>query len=149
MANQQQRPPRILIIEDNDGDVMLLREALRTAKLACEVVAFSNGEEALQHVRDAATLESAPKPDAVLLDMHLPMLEGTAVLEVMRASPFLEKTPVIALSSAISTQDRKQMQPFNVARYLIKPSDLDEYLKIGEVVRDVLRGSTDETPEGV
>jgi two-component system, chemotaxis family, response regulator Rcp1 len=88
MAAREQHTYRILIIEDNDGDLILLREALRSVQLPCEIVTFTDGERALQHIREIASSESTPKPDAVLLDMHLPMLEGATLLEAMRSSPF-------------------------------------------------------------
>ena len=77
LAAQPERVYRILIIDDNDGDILLLRQALRSAGLACEFVAFTDGEDALRHLSETAASQDEQKPDAVLLDMHLPKLEGT------------------------------------------------------------------------
>jgi CheY-like chemotaxis protein len=68
----------------------------------------------------------------------LATMEGTAILAAIRSSRTLKRTPVIVLSSAISPTNREAVKKIGVARHLIKPPDLDEFLQIGQTARDVL-----------
>jgi CheY-like chemotaxis protein len=129
---------KILIVDDNDGDILLLREAFRAAGLEYDVVAFTDGEEALRHLEAAAGPGSGQVFDLVFLDMHLPKMEGTVILAAIRASRTQSRTPVIVLSSAISQADRELMRGYKVARHLVKPVDLDAFLQIGKTAREVL-----------
>jgi CheY-like chemotaxis protein len=74
--------------------------------------------------------------------MHLPKVEGTAILKAMRENGLLPETPVFVLSSAISKQDSELMKDYDVARHLQKPADLDAFLQIGVTVRDLLSNNS-------
>lgn len=136
------RAYRILIVDDNDGDILLLREALGSAGLLYKAITFTDGEKALRYVRD--DIDPERPIDLVLLDMHLTRMEGTAILAAIRGNTTLKDTPVIVLSSAISKQDRERMGTYNVARHLVKPPELDEFLALGNTVREVLAEYSDE-----
>ena len=128
---------KILIVEDNEGDTLLLRKALLWARFPHEVVAFRDGEEALRYLRELENAE-APAPDLVVLDMHLGKVDGPTILAAIRSYSKLSETPIVVLSSAISQGDREIIGRYNVARQITKPTDLDEFLRIGQTVREVL-----------
>lgn len=133
------KPCRILVIEDNTGDLYLIRQAFLSAGIDCEIVTFSDGEKALRYVQEIANTEDMPKPDLVLLDLHLPKLDSTDILRTMRESRFMAKTPVVVLSSSISQWEHDRLAAYTVARHLEKPVGLDEFLLIGEKVREVMQ----------
>jgi CheY-like chemotaxis protein len=80
-------------------------------------------------------------PDIVVVDMNLPRYDGTEILEAMRAHPAFNAVPVVVVSSSAWPRERARMQALGVARYITKPADLDEYLEIGVVLRDLLHDS--------
>jgi CheY-like chemotaxis protein len=130
---------RILVVEDNPMDVDLLRWALETASVPCELTVFEDGGEAIQFAQQKGQYASAKAPDLVILDLNLPRNDGIEVLEAMRANPVFAHVPVMILSSSSSPRERAKLQVFGVGRYVTKPPDLDEYMKLGDVVRRFLQ----------
>src|SRR5947207_11161569 len=82
--HMQAEPFRILLVEDNDADVYLLRKALENAALNFELIVIDDGAEALAYARSEGKYSGAARPDAAVLDMNLPKSEGTEVLEALR-----------------------------------------------------------------
>jgi two-component system, chemotaxis family, response regulator Rcp1 len=120
------KPPVILLVEDNDGDVRLTREALREAHVAVELIAVPDGEEALARLRGAGD----DGPDLVLLDLNLPRKNGIEVLEDIKADADLRRTPVIMLTTSGSAGDVTACYDRGVNGYVVKPLDLDEFTRI-------------------
>jgi CheY-like chemotaxis protein len=128
---------RVLIIEDNPADVHLIREALTEQRVACELEAIDDGELAMAHLNAIDAGKQSP-PDAVLLDLNLPKVTGDMLLQRMRQSRMLQGVPIIVLTSSDSPGDRGQAEQFGASAYIRKPSNLDEFMAIGEVVRQAL-----------
>ena len=124
---------RITIFEDNDGDVMLLREALNAAGIDSEVRVFSDGEAALCYIEGGSSV-----PHIIIMDMHLPKADGIAILQAVRRSPVLSEVPVVVLSSSVSSPEVELLRSYGIAEYIMKPSDLDEFMAIGVTVRNLL-----------
>src|SRR5947207_2892468 len=91
---------RVLLVEDNVGDVFLFREALASAGLVCDLTVISDGAEALDFVNNAARRDGIP--DLAVLDLNLPKVEGTEVLEAIRSSRELAHIPVAVMTSSPS-----------------------------------------------
>ena len=87
------RPARVLLVEDNEADVRLTREALREAGDDVRLSAVGDGEQALAYLRREEGFAEAPRPDLVLLDLNLPRKNGLEVLEEMRADEALAVHP--------------------------------------------------------
>jgi CheY-like chemotaxis protein len=128
---------RILLAEDNPGDVLLFREALRVSKLAHELVVADDGEKALKLLEKAGS--QFPRPDLIVLDVNLPRHSGQEVLRWVRASPPLAGVPVIILTSSASPDDKKTATQLGADLYVQKSSDLDELFQIGHTVQDLLK----------
>lgn len=126
---------RILVVEDNPNDVELLRMALEEADLDCDLTVIEDGGDALEFVRGRAAAEA---PDLAILDLNLPRRDGVEVLNGMRSNPALSEVPVAVLSSSALPRERARVEALHVRRYIQKPSDLDEFLKIGRAVRELL-----------
>ena len=130
---------RILLAEDNPGDVLLFREALRVSKLAHELVVADDGEKALKLLEKAGTLGQIARPDLIVLDVNLPRHSGQEVLRWVRASPPLAGVPVIILTSSASPDDKTTATRLGADLYVQKSSDLDELFQIGHTVQDLLK----------
>jgi two-component system, chemotaxis family, response regulator Rcp1 len=123
------RKAHILLLEDNPGDVDLLRRALRSAELDCELTVLEDGAEALAFVRQQGKYASASTPDLAVLDLNLPKNDGLEVLEAMRASPLFAAVPVAILSSSASPHEQAKLQAFRIGRFITKPPRLRRVLE--------------------
>lgn len=128
---------RVLVIEDNPADVHLIREALTQKRVRCELKAIDDGELAMEHV-DAIEAGQQAAPDIVLLDLNLPRVSGDTLLERMRQSGAMANVPVLVLTSSDSPRDRRLAERLGATGYIHKPSNLDEFMEIGDQVRRVL-----------
>jgi CheY-like chemotaxis protein len=128
---------RVLVIEDNEGDIQLLRLAVMAASLSCELIPISDGEEGFNYVVQTGD----DCPDAVLLDLNLPKISGLTILEALRANPSYAKIPVLVLTSSSSSKDRAHVEAFPPVQMVVKPADLDSFLKIGEILKQLLGAS--------
>jgi CheY-like chemotaxis protein len=129
---------RLVLVEDTEPDVFLVREALRQAGLDFELQVLEDGEKAIEFVDAMEMDHSAPRPDLVLLDLNLPKKSGGRVLERIRGSSACDNIPVVILTSSESPEDRAQVARFRATRYFRKASRLDEFMKLGPLVRQVL-----------
>jgi CheY-like chemotaxis protein len=129
---------RILVIEDNPGDVELIRMALEFADVDCELKVIEEGEGAMAFVQQQQTSASERLPDLVLLDLNLPKHSGLEILEAIRANQAFASVPVTVLSSSSSRRDRAKIEDFDIAMYITKPPDLEEFLKIGPTLKNLL-----------
>jgi len=128
----------ILIIEDNPADVELLRRALASAQLDYELTLLEDGAEALAFLRRLQTDKDERSPDLTVLDLNLPKNDGVEVLQAMRANRAFGAAPVAVLSSSASTRERARIEQFGIGRYITKPADLDEFLNIGFILKELL-----------
>ena len=126
---------RILLIDDNDADVYLLRRALEKAGLAIELTVLKDGAEGLAFARGE---DESARPDLVVLDLNLPKSGGADVLRAMKGNPVLASVPVVVMSSSASKAEQAVIADLGVAKYLTKPPDLAGFMKVGEMFREVL-----------
>lgn len=134
---------KILLAEDNPGDVLLFREALSSRGLTCDLVVAADGQKAIALLADATS--GTWRPDLIVLDVNLPKDNGDAVLRHIRRQPWLKNVPVIMLTSSASPADRATAVELGATLYLQKSSDLNELLDLGKIVEAVL--SKTHTPE--
>jgi chemotaxis family two-component system response regulator Rcp1 len=133
---------RILIVEDNLGDVFLVEEALKEAGVRFELVHITDGDQALDYLRKLAVSETTTTPDLVFLDLNLPKRDGWEVLEQLRAAPGQRDVPVVIFSSSNSPNDVVRAERLGAAKYIRKPSTLDEFLAIGQTVKALWSSSS-------
>ena len=123
---------RVLLIEDNPADVELTREALDQAGLAYTMEVASDFEQAREQIKRIADGEALP--DILLMDLNLPKGSGFELLKILQQHPERQKVPVIIVSSSNASRDRAQAAELGAAHYFRKPSDLDEFMKLGPLV---------------
>jgi CheY-like chemotaxis protein len=131
-------PCRILLAEDNDADAMIVEEALTRHAIACELVRVRDGEHAVDLVEAFERLVEKPVPDLFILDLHLPKYEGLEIIRRIRMGPRCQGIPIVVLSGSDSAKDREAVRSHS-AIYFRKPADLESYLELGTVVRELTR----------
>jgi two-component system, chemotaxis family, response regulator Rcp1 len=122
----------ILLIEDNPGDVRLLREALREKAVSFQVSVVEDGDQALAFLRREGEYAHASRPDLILLDLNLPKTDGRVVLQALRATPEWKSIPIMILTGVLQDADQQQAAALEVERFLRKPVDLQEYLAFAD-----------------
>jgi len=125
-----------LVVEDNPADLFVLREAFREKGVDAELQVIEDGESAAHHIADIGS-GKATGPDLLILDLNLPRIEGSDLLAKLRATKGCEAVPVLIFTSSDAPRDRALATQFN-AFYFRKPTDLDEFLSVGEVVKGLL-----------
>ena len=132
------RKVRNLLIEDNAADVELLRRALTSAQLDCDLIVLEDGAEALSFLSRLETNAGASAPDLAVLDLNLPKNDGVEVLQAMRATGAFSQVPVAIVTSSGSPRERARVEQYGIGRYIIKPPDFDEFLRIGFMLKELL-----------
>ncbi len=129
------RPARVLLVEDNEADVRLTREALRESGDEVRLSAVGDGEQALAYLRREGGYAEAARPDLVLLDLNLPRKNGIEVLDEMRADGSLACIPVIGLTSSAAQQDVEACYSRGATAFVVKPIELDAFMDLIGAIR--------------
>lgn len=130
--------PNLLLVEDNAADVLLVEHAIELHSVPVDLHIVVDGEEAIAFIERAERDPQAPCPDMVLLDLNLPRKSGTEVLQRVRRSDRCKHVPVIILTSSDAPKDRAATSNFGANRYFRKPTDYDEYMKVGKVLNEIV-----------
>jgi CheY-like chemotaxis protein len=129
----------IVVVEDNEADVDLLRYALGASEVKAQIRVLTDGEEAFRFLDEVESGKVEP-PALFVLDLNLPRVPGWQVLERIRRSPVCRDIAVVVLSSSSADADRQDAVRLGASRYITKPSDLDEYLTVGKQIAPFLSG---------
>jgi CheY-like chemotaxis protein len=124
-------------VEDNPGDVALIREALAENDVQAELILFDDGEKAYRYFQGLEQ-DQAVCPDLVLLDLNLPKMSGWELLDFLRRKSNCRHISVAVLSSSDAASDRLQAKRLGANRYIRKPSNLEDFIRIGATIRAVL-----------
>ena len=128
----------ILLVEDNAADIYLFREALKGAGLNFELTIIENGAEGIAFARRQGEYAGSSVPDLAVLDLNLPKYGGASVLEAMRQNKELERVPVFIMSSTAGPREQARAKDLGIERFITKPHDLEDFLQIGQVVKELL-----------
>ena len=131
-------PFQIVLVEDTELDVFLIRKALEQAGVLFELQVLGNGEEALEFISKIDSDKSAPLPHLIILDLNLPRVNGGQVLEGVRRSLRCASVPALVLTSSDSPKDRALVSQFTATQYFQKSSSLDEFMSLGPMIRELL-----------
>ena len=131
---------RIVLIEDNPADVLLVEKALEANGVACEMTQFDSGLEALKALcPPEGTDANLFVPDAILLDLNTPRSDGFNILVRLKNTPRLADVQVAIITSSQASSDKARSDALGAVRYIQKPSGLDEFLStVGQAIKEML-----------
>ena len=124
----ESRIAEILLVEDNDDDVFLTREAFSAASLRVNLQRVDNGEKCLKYLRKQAPYEDAVTPDLILLDMHMPVMDGHEVLSEIVKDEKLRHMPVVVLTTSYEAADIRKMYGLRCNSYITKPVNFESFV---------------------
>lgn len=116
----------ILLVEDNPEDVRLVEEALQDTPGTLHIT--RDGKDALDFLQQRNGFSDAPRPDIVLLDLNLPKVDGTRVLDELRSTSHLDHSRVIIITSAQEQDTDLPLEESEVDAFIMKPVDPDEFI---------------------
>lgn len=143
MSVRPARPIEVLLVDDDEDDVLLMREALRTAKSSTRLEVLGDGSEVIPYLRGEGDHAGANRPDLILLDLNLPGRAGNQVLADIKGDPDLRRIPVVMLTVSGAEEDVLRSYDLHANAYVTKPVDLNSFLeairKIDEFFITVVR----------
>lgn len=120
-------PYRILVVEDNTADAKLIRWAIQGCNAPVTVDVQTNGMDALEYLRCGEGATDGLRPNAMLVDLNLPKIDGCEFLRELKQDPQLSDIPVIVFSTSHRSDDRERCLQNKAVGFFTKPSDLDEF----------------------
>ena len=124
----------ILLVDDNEGDILLTREALDDARIINKISIAYDGLEAIRFLKKDPG--GAETPDLILLDINLPKMNGTEVLGIIKSDPDLKRIPVIMLTTSSAEKDILASYDNHANCYITKPVDLDRFMDVVRTIED-------------
>ena len=138
-TKEDSTPFEILLIEDNPAEVRLVQEVFKQLNLQSQLFSVGQGTEALAFLRREPPYTHASLPDLILLDLNLPGKHGLEVLAEINAEPQFRRIPSVVLSTSQAAQDIVRSYELCANCYLVKPTDLDEFRRMVNVLHDFTR----------
>ncbi len=127
---------QIMLAEDSALDLFLVEEALKHHHIPCVLHGCKDGVMALRYLEQVGSHE-LPCPDLVLLDLHLPAVDGPEILTALRQHPTCARVPVIVTTSSDAPKDRATMTALGISHYFQKPKDLVGFMDLGRIILEV------------
>lgn len=124
------KPIEILLVEDNPGDVRLTIEALKEGKVKNNLHVAMNGVQAMECLRQEGEFSGTPRPDLILLDLNLPIMDGREVLENVKADEDLRRIPVVILTTSKAEEDILKTYDLHANCYVSKPVQLEAFMQV-------------------
>lgn len=118
----------ILLVEDNEGDILLITEALEENKLIDAISVVKNGQEALDFVFQKGAYRNVKIPDLIFLDINLPLKSGHEVLQIIKHDSAVKHIPIIMLSTSSSEKDIKTAYAHYANCYITKPIEMNQFM---------------------
>lgn len=128
MSTKNLKLAHILLVEDNEGDILLTLDAFEESKFKTQVSVARNGQEALDFLYKKGEFSNAQKPDLILLDINIPIFDGIEVLEEIKQHDSLKKIPVIMLTTSSNQKDIDRAYMNNCNSYIKKPLEIEEFM---------------------
>lgn len=127
-------PVRILLVEDNLGDIELTREALRVSKITNQLAVVQDGKAALEYLESGQA--KGDLPDLVLLDLNLPGMSGTEVLAHIKSQAGMSRIPIVILTSSQAETDIVRSYDLHANCYVTKPIDFTQFIHVVRTIED-------------
>lgn len=129
---EQLRPIDILLVEDSEIDIMIIKRIFEKVKLANMLYIAHNGEEALDFIyrRGKYAKEKLPIPGLILLDIRMPGIDGFEVLKKLKANPMYKRIPVIMLTTPNMEEDIAKSYEEGACSFITKPIDINSFVEV-------------------
>jgi CheY-like chemotaxis protein len=124
------RPVQILLVEDTPTDARLTLEAFKRAKVANQLSVVENGLEALKFLRQQGKYANVIRPDLLLLDLKLPVMDGHELLAAIKADEELKSIAVVVLTASLADADVVRSYNLYASCYITKPSNFTDFVKV-------------------
>jgi CheY-like chemotaxis protein len=134
MLAEAVRPIEVLLVEDDEGDVLMTREALEEGKVLNRLNVVGDGVEAIDYLRGTAGHAGRTRPDLILLDLNLPKRDGRQVLAEVKSDPDLRRIPIVVLTTSEAEEDVLRSYDLHANAYVTKPVNFDRFV---EVIRQI------------
>jgi chemotaxis family two-component system response regulator Rcp1 len=126
----------VLLVEDNPGDVRLITEALKDARIHVHISVVHDGAEALALLRREGNYSTAALPDLILLDLNLPRMNGHEVLATIKEDEVLRRIPVVIVTSSRADRDIATSYDLHANCFVTKPVDLEQFFEVVQAIRE-------------
>lgn len=117
----------ILLVEDNIHDVAFIQAALNTSTLTSVVDVVNDGAECVDLLNKVGKHANATKPDIIILDLNMPVLDGIEVLKQIKQDPSHKRIPIVVFTSSKDVGDIRSAYDNYVNSYVVKPMDPQQY----------------------
>jgi len=129
LATSTSRPAQILLVEDNPDHAFLTRESFEMERLRVDLHHVDDGEKCMAFLRREPPYEQAPKVDLILLDLHMPRMDGFEVMDAITRDDKLRHLPVIILTTSYERADVERMYKLRCSSFITKPVDFGGFSK--------------------
>ncbi|WP_114748550.1 response regulator [Pleomorphovibrio marinus] len=129
MSTKNLKLAHILLVEDNEGDILLTLDAFEESKFKTQVSVARNGQEALDFLSKKGEYSNAQRPDLILLDINIPIFNGLEVLVKIKKDESLKKIPVIMLTTSSNQKDIEKAYKNYCNSYVKKPLEMEEFME--------------------
>jgi len=129
-------PVEILLVEDNDGDVRLTREALHESQIYNNLYSVRDGIDALAFLRKQEPYWNASTPDLILLDLNMPRMNGRELLSIIKTDDDLKRIPVVILTTSNDIEDIAETYKLHANCFVTKPVELDQFIQIVKEIHE-------------
>jgi CheY-like chemotaxis protein len=129
-------PIEVLLVEDDQGDILLTREAFDLNKVRNRLHVVNDGEQAMAFLHREGDYAESPRPDLILLDLNLPRMGGMEVLEEVKADAVLRTIPVVILTTSEAEEDILHSYRLHANAYVSKPVDFEQFIRVVRQIDD-------------
>lgn len=136
---------QILMVEDDPGDVFLIKEALEASSLRFTLHHVAHGERALDFLYRRNSYEASPRPDLILLDLNLPRINGIEVLRCIKSEFDLSTIPVIVLTTSKSEVDAALCRQLGASGFISKAASFEGFYGMGKLIERIWLDRADST----
>lgn len=133
---EKTEPWHVLLVEDSEGDILLIQEAIKEVGINVDLSVVMDGEQAIQYLYGRSNYAKAVKPSLILLDLNLPKIDGKQVLAIIKKDPQLRQIPVIVLTISQAEEDIFQCYDLYANCCITKPFDIEHFIRLFRLIKE-------------